>query len=62
MLRDKTRIDRRRELREDCDRQRWLQIMRQIHAELNDDECLGEPFRAPIGIIIPIELRRPEDK
>lgn len=60
MIMDKARIDRRHAYQEDYERQHWQEILRRIQAELKEGETPGEPFRASIGIIIPIEVHKPE--
>jgi len=60
MIKDKSRIDRPQEARRDSERRRCEQLVHQIEAELGENEYLGEPFRTGIGIIIPIEVHRPE--
>lgn len=57
MVRDKERIDRRREQRRDQQTRLCAQLARLIEAELGDDEFPGVPFRTGIGILVPIERK-----
>ena len=54
MVKEKTRIDRHEALEADRERRRLMHLLRQVQAELDEQEYLDEPYRSGSEVVIPI--------